>query len=151
MQLNNSVTSFEGLESITLVDDNLVDLFISSKALERAGVRCPVRSFPGGIEALDFFRAKAEQSSRPNSQTHEIIFLDINMPVMNGFDFLDKMHEMEYYKLHSYVVFFLSSSMAANDMEKIKKYEEHCLFIPKPLSVEKALMALMTPFMKNVG
>jgi CheY-like chemotaxis protein len=151
MQLNSSVASFKGLESITIIDDNQVDLFISSKALERAGVRCLVNTFSGGMEALDFFRDKAKQPMPPCSQAHEIIFLDINMPIMNGFEFLDQMHEMEYYKTHSFVVFFLSSSMAVHDMEKIKKYEEHCLFIPKPLSVEKALMALMTPFMRDAG
>ena len=71
-----------------------------------------------------------------NTQEIDLIFLDINMPMMNGFQFLDNLSEQLIEFLHSSKVVMLSSSVDPRDIEKAKHYPIVKDFISKPLSID---------------
>jgi CheY-like chemotaxis protein len=66
----------------------------------------------------------------------DFIFLDINMPMMNGFQFLDNLSDQLIEFLHSSKVVMLSSSVDPRDIEKAKHYPIVKDFISKPLSID---------------
>lgn len=68
----------------------------------------------------------------------EIIFLDINMPGMNGWDFLDEFEKSVDYNGKSIIIVMLTSSLNPDDEKKAKKYKSISGFENKPLTEEKA-------------
>ena len=109
---------------IFLVDDDEIQNLINSKVISIVNPGLTVRPFNGGEKALD---ALGVEDRLP-----KLIFLDINMPKMNGWDFLD-----EYSKTYSVPVYMLSSSINSKDREKSETYPVVKGFISKPLVVER--------------
>jgi CheY-like chemotaxis protein len=67
----------------------------------------------------------------------DYILLDINMPIMNGWDFLDEYKRLSIDPLGKTKIYIISSSVFSNDINKAKSYNLVKSFISKPLSVEK--------------
>lgn len=114
---------------IMVVDDTMMDRFIASRVLQNSGIVQNVVEIESAKEALDYLQAK--------SALPEVILLDINMPELNGFEFLD-----EFTKLPDPIrlyckVYMLTSSIFPQDREKASSYKEVHGFIVKPLTAEK--------------
>jgi two-component SAPR family response regulator len=135
------------IKSIVVIDDSAIDVFISTKAIKLAGISGSVTGFESPVLALKHLKAIAADFDNLKSQVPEIFFLDINMPILSGFDFLDEYNRIEELKSLPLKVFFVSSTMNYKDMERIRSYGDHCQFIPKPLSTEKVQAALFTRYM----
>jgi CheY-like chemotaxis protein len=69
-------------------------------------------------------------------QIPDIIFLDLNMPVMNGWDFLEHFSKEFYPQFNAIKVVILSSTIDPSDYLKAKQYEAVTHFLSKPLTVE---------------
>jgi len=67
----------------------------------------------------------------------DYIFLDINMPIMNGWEFLDEYKRLNIDPLGKSKIFIISSSVFSNDINRARSYPIVKSFISKPLSVEK--------------
>jgi CheY-like chemotaxis protein len=67
----------------------------------------------------------------------DFIFLDINMPIMNGWEFLEEYQRLNIDPLGKSKIFIISSSVFSNDINRAKSYPIVKSFISKPLSVEK--------------
>lgn len=117
------------LKSILLIDDDSVTNFVNSKIIKKQNIFESVVVKNSGNAALKYLY----ETNIPT-----IILLDINMPVMNGFDFLD-----EYYKYgfnaNETTVIMLTSSVLESDKAKALKYNRVHSFLTKPLTVEKVL------------
>lgn len=106
---------------IVLVDDQKIANFITQKLISTSGIDCDVLAFEQPAQALN-----AIQEESPN-----FIFLDLNMPKINGWQFLERMHE----KIKSKVIILTSSSDPA-DMAKAKDFPQVISYQTKPPSRE---------------
>lgn len=125
---------------ILLIDDNSTSVFLTEMILKREGFSNNIRSFLAAQDALSYI-----QQHLP-SRTPAIIFLDLNMPVMNGWEFLDalKPHEQELaQRCHIYV---LTSSLAASDAQRANEYSLVSGLIHKPVDSQmiKLILAEMS-------
>lgn len=124
-------------DSIMIVDDNEVDNFVTRRALEITELCEQVNIFPSGREALDFlYQHHATPSKLP-----DLIFLDLYMPVVDGFVFLFEFDELPENVKHHCKIVVLSSAMDKKSIHKIKKNELVKEYIPKPLT-EAAIQKL---------
>lgn len=123
------------MAEVLLIDDDPICNFITEKFLrDKLGYRKAMLSFENPEDASDhLLKLKAEGKLE---LLPKILFLDINMPQITGFEFMDRMCDMGLSDFNI-GVYILSSSVDFRDQEKAKNY--HCVkgFISKPLSVEK--------------
>ena len=108
-----------------LIDDNPLDNYINTKIISRSNFATEILAIESPEEALELLRAG---KFRP-----EIIFLDIRMPVMDGFDFLDEYEKLDIDKDHIEIV-MLTSSINPGDMERAKHYKHVRKYITKTLT-----------------
>jgi CheY-like chemotaxis protein len=120
---------------IMLVDDNKIDLFIHTEVIKQLPLKTKCLSFNFGGDALQYL--SNQKNNWPN-----IILLDIHMPIMNGFDFINQYKKFPNNLRSICKIIMLSSSLNPNDQEKIKQEVEVFAFIEKPLSVDKIRNAL---------
>ena len=92
------------------------------------------------VEVSDYNDPVTAFTQLKDHQPH-LIFLDLNMPVMTGWDFLDKMHE---HGLHNSVI-ILTSSVSAFDRQKANNYSNVIDFLNKPVEKEFLLKHLCEP------
>ncbi|MDQ0319512.1 CheY-like chemotaxis protein [Pararhizobium capsulatum DSM 1112] len=112
------------LHSILAVDDDEGDLFICNYTIRKFDPQITVHKAFNGLEALGVLR----------DTTPDAIILDINMPIMNGFEFLD--HYAREFDRHAPVVAMLTSSHLAMDRERAMHYDFVKSYFEKPLTAE---------------
>jgi CheY-like chemotaxis protein len=120
-------------KTIFLIDDDPITNYVNKKIIGKSYPFTMVE-FTNSSEALAVLK---EYSS---SQTHlfpEIIFLDINMPHLDGWEFLEEFQKLPKAVLDKCDVVMLSSSIDNYDIERSKKYSIVKRFISKPLTVDK--------------
>lgn len=120
--------------SILLVDDDEINNFISIKLIKKALDNTEITACLNGKFAIDQL---LEISRRDPSKLPDYILLDINMPIMNGWEFLDEYERMEIDPEGKSKIFIISSSVFSNDISKAKSYPLVKDFISKPLNVDK--------------
>jgi len=126
------------LTSVLIIDDSRADNLIHTRWLHRSGVvasRSDVLTQPNGREALRFLKQwAAEPAAAGKPFPPELILLDINMPLMDGFEFLDALQDtIDTERLSSTVLLMLSSSSASRDRERAAQYPIVRGYITKPL------------------
>lgn len=120
------------LSNVMLVDDNETDNFIHKRVIELTGFAKNIIIKSSGKSALEHLRAgEANPSSLP-----EIIFLDINMPIVDGFVFLFEFEAFPEVIKNKCKIVILSSSDSKRDIDRIVDNEYVIHFITKPLSEE---------------
>ena len=112
------------IQSILVVDDDENDQFICEYTIRKFDPSIRVLKAFDGSEALDVLR----------TETPDAIILDINMPVMNGFEFLDRYAEE--FEVHAPVVAMLTSSHLGKDRERAMQYSFVKSYFEKPLQAD---------------
>jgi two-component SAPR family response regulator len=115
-----------------LIDDDDIISIIHPQIIKKADSDAEIKVFKNSEEAFDLLK-KIQIS---NLRIPDFIFLDINMPFLTGFEFLDQFSEDQkiYFSLTKFII--LSSSIDSKDLEKSKKYPMVYDFIHKPLTKE---------------
>lgn len=126
------------LNNILLIDDSLADNFISKRVIDKTAVAEKVTTTFGGKEALDYL-SKAVNGQFPKP---EIVFLDINMPGMSGWEFLDEYRLLEETKKAGVIVTMLTTSKAETDKTKANGYGNVSDYSTKPLTKEKLMFLI---------
>jgi CheY-like chemotaxis protein len=121
-----------------LIDDNDVDTLIHSKLVKNSCFAEEIIIKYSAIEALEYLSERLFSSQA----FPEIIFLDINMPLMNGFDFLTELDKFPVSVWKETKIIMLSSTIHKEEIDKIHSNPKVYTFICKPLTA-LGLMRLM--------
>jgi len=122
--------------AVMLIDDNEIDNLINQKMIEASGITEHIYTHTGARSAIEFLKNMEKLRDTGKNVLPEMIFLDIDMPLMDGFQFLDEFEKLEDdTKAHCSVV-MLTSSISPADVNKSKKYEYVKKYINKPLTQE---------------
>ena len=120
--------------SVLVVDDNPIDVLIHKKLLEKSGLAknvCTTTSAKSGLELIENLIEMGQEELIPH-----YVFLDIDMPLTNGFQFLKKMDEMGISNKIIKGVIILSAGGYNVDREELKESDLFLDFIQKPLLAE---------------
>lgn len=117
------------INHVLLVDDDPASNFLAQLLLRKLGAVAHVSVAANGKEALDYISRQHGKSGFP-----DLILLDINMPLMDGFEFMDHFQQIPGHHLTRVVL--LSSSVSSKDAQKAARYQFKG-FINKPLTKEK--------------
>lgn len=119
--------------SILLVDDDEAINFYHKIMLEEWAVTDKVHTCQHGAQALDYLQEKGQFcTERPS-----LILLDVNMPVMNGFEFLAEYAKLPPSQKASKVIVMLTTSLHNTDVEKAEMYSDLSGYFNKPLTFEQ--------------
>ncbi|WP_295182183.1 response regulator [uncultured Christiangramia sp.] len=111
------------MSKIYLVDDQPISNFITKKLLEIEGYQGTVKDFTNPREAMEFV----------SEDSDAIIFLDLNMPEMNGWEFLEMLQSRNC----RHRIIILTSSTSKIDVDKAKDYPAVIKYMVKPMNKQK--------------
>jgi len=125
------------LDSILFIDDDPITLMLCKMVIKKSSFSNEIATSKNGEEALQYFNAlKQIDSNGEFKKQPQLIFLDLNMPVMGGWEFLDSFSTSDYADYNKTKVIILSSTIDPEDLEKSKKYPMVIDFLSKPISKE---------------
>jgi two-component system nitrate/nitrite response regulator NarL len=126
--------SFDPVDLVILIDDSEIDLFVQKRFIE-------ISSFARNILVFKSARKAFEQLTATAQQRPDLIFLDLNMPEMDGFSFLEQMIKLPAGSNGECKVVILTSSSSAADKARAATFGNVISFLSKPLN-EKRLVEL---------
>src|SRR6201995_5366150 len=132
------------LNCILLIDDDEPTNFLNRLTLEQSGCTQNIRVAQSGQEALDYLHSCGPGTPpRP-----DLIFLDINMPAMDGWEFLERYRRLPSERKADIVLIMLTTSLNPDDEVKTRTIPEVAGFENKPLSQHR-LQALLEKYFSN--
>ena len=125
--------------SFIIIDDSELDCFIARKIIEHTDKNLSVKSYLNGREVIEQIRVDFDKRNMPLT----IILLDLRMPIMNGFQFVDEFEKLPLDIKRKYQIHILSSTRNTNDIYRILTHNTVLSMIEKPFTREKLLTLLM--------
>jgi CheY-like chemotaxis protein len=129
------------IKDIFLIDDDVLVNFLNIETIKDSYPDINVRSFESATEALESIK---QLVNILNSSLPQLILLDINMPVMDGWEFLDEFDQLPQHLLNHCKVIIHTSSIDPRDIEKAKSYPAVIDYITKPLNIQ-TMSKIFTP------
>lgn len=123
-------------ETAMLIDDNEIDNLINLKMLEGTNFAERIYVYTSGKSALEYLQNLQRDKNLDDMLIPDVIFLDINMPLMDGFQFLDAFEQLNKAIAQKSKVVMLTTSINPSDKDQSDKYEQVVTFINKPLTQE---------------
>lgn len=123
------------IKTLTLVDDDEVFVFLTKKAIEKTKLVDLIKVFENGLDALSFL----EDNIGNVDALPEIILLDLSMPIMNGWQFLEEFAKINPVLGKSITIYICSSSISPDDLSRAKTISEVSDYIIKPISKDKLI------------
>lgn len=120
------------LNKILLIDDDRPTNYIHKMIIERAAVTNEIIVQQSAEDALELLKSCPETGG----SCPELILLDINMPGMDGWEFLDQYRNLPREQQSKYVVVMLTTSLNPLDKKRAETYPEVKAFVNKPLSID---------------
>jgi CheY-like chemotaxis protein len=127
-------------KAIWVIDDDAIYQIIISKIIERSKMFSSITSFKNGKEALDTLHNAVNNTQENIQILPDIILLDINMPVMDGWEFMEKMSLIKSKFKKGITVYIVSSSIAVEDKNKSKTYIDILGYLSKPITVNDLIL-----------
>ena len=132
------------ISKVLCIDDDQITLVLCELVIKKAGFASEVINAKNGKEGLAWFSSYFQKNKNREEEPPQVIFLDLNMPVMNGWDFLED-YLMKYSdRIPTTKVVIISSTVNPEDFNRANRYSGTVIdFINKPLTIEglKELMA----------
>jgi len=120
-----------------MVDDNEIDIYQVNRVIRKSGLVEHFYSFCDGQEAIEHYLDYEENQNKFNGQLPpEVILLDINMPRMDGFEFLERYSKLPAENKNELIILMLTSSGQDRDKERAAHFDIVKDYIIKPFSPE---------------
>ena len=116
-----------------LIDDDEIFTYIIKKIIEESEISEQITIFSNGRDAINYLTEVAEEETL----LPKVIFLDLNMPLLDGWGFLDEYIRLKPKMCKKINLYVITSSVSTYDHEKSKEYSDITDFIVKPLAKEK--------------
>ena len=127
-------------KTIWVIDDDPIYQIIINKIIQKSEAFSTVSTFKNGRIALDAFQQLLDN----DTALPDIILLDINMPVMDGWEFMEELGLIKPKFMKQIVVYIVSSSIALEDKNKSKSYENILGYLSKPVTVDDLISIAST-------
>lgn len=116
-----------------LIDDDEIFTYIIKKIIEESDIAEQITIFNNGRDAINYLNEVAEEETL----LPKVIFLDLNMPLLDGWGFLDEYIRLKPKMCKKINLYVITSSVSTYDHERSKQYSDITDFIVKPLAKEK--------------
>ena len=133
------------LSCVLLIDDDEPTNFLNKMIIEETGCVNEVKVTHSAREALDYLSGK-QQTAEGKLPTPELILLDINMPAMDGWEFLEKYHQLSPEQKAAIIVVMLTTSFNPEDESKARRISYISSYRNKPLTQEIVMGILREHF-----
>ena len=116
------------LIDILIIDDSDAFIKLTRRSIAKSGVDCSIHDVSNGRRAIEFLEK--------TTVCPDVILLDMNMPVMDGFEFLGEYSRMEHSCLKKSLIYMLTSSIMEKDKVRAHSYTQLKAYFEKPLTSE---------------
>jgi CheY-like chemotaxis protein len=123
------------VKTLGIVDDDKIYTFLVKRTIEQTNLVDLIKVFGNGLDAIDFLKKNADN---PDSLP-EIILLDLSMPVMDGWEFIEEYMLLSPKLGRMITIYIVSSSISPHDIAKAKSISSVTDFIIKPISKENLI------------
>jgi CheY-like chemotaxis protein len=121
------------VKSIFLIDDDPIFVYLTRRIISSIGSPCEINEFTDGELAIAYLSSIRDQSEL----LPDVIFLDLSMPVMDGWEFLKEYSELKPRLKKDIALFIVSSSISPQEVERSKSYRTVTDFLIKPVEKGK--------------
>ncbi|WP_224995229.1 response regulator [Cesiribacter sp. SM1] len=126
------------LLKVLIVDDDEITCFLNRSILVEQPFVDTILCLPDGAQALEYLKTAYLSEGAGNGFCPDIIFLDINMPILNSFELLEEVQNLPGIDMRKLFVVLMTSSMDERDKARAANYQVD-YFLFKPLTSENAL------------
>lgn len=134
------------LNSVLLIDDDMATNFISKMLIKKAGITDHIETALNGRQALEYLTNTGKYERLDGIYPKpQLILLDINMPVMDGWEFAEAFQQLDDNQKGEVIIVMLTSSLNPDDKEKAQNLPAICGFQNKILTVD-GLNSIMNEF-----
>lgn len=119
----------KNIDTICVIDDNDVYQFVMKNSINKINPGIKILSYLNGEEGIDALKEMIENKE----QLPDVILLDINMPIMDGWEFMNEFIKIKNQLSNTIPIYLTTSSLDASDIDKAKKYEDITGFLSKPI------------------
>ncbi len=127
---------YKDLDCVLLVDDDISTNFIHRRIVQNAQIDVAIKEITSAKEALDYLTNSGDDEEPAPGPTAGIVFLDINMPGMNGWDFIAEYKKLDERHKARIVVVMLTTSLNPDDAQHASSFSEIATYLQKPLNLE---------------
>lgn len=117
-------------KSCCIIDDDPIFIYGTKRLIKETDFSDSIIVFNNGEDALKGLK----EMYQITHELPQVIFLDLNMPIMNGWEFLDEFVKLPNNSLNKTVIYVVSSSVDPKDIDKVKEYELISNYILKPIT-----------------
>ena len=136
------------INNILFIDDDEITCFLNKSIVEEMQIADNIFCLEDEQKALDFLKLQCSHKNAGEEACPELVFLDLNMPFLNAFEFLESLELYPEIDINRLFIVLLTSSWHSRDLEKAKNYKIKG-YLNKPLTQEK-LHDIVALFNKNI-
>ncbi|MCE2994722.1 MAG: response regulator [Cyclobacteriaceae bacterium] len=118
---------------VALVDDDSIFQFTATRLIESASLAKEILHFENGNEAIQYL----EKNASSVDHLPDFLFLDINMPIVDGWMFLEDFQNLKTKLAKEFPIYMVSSSIDPRDMSRARAFSEVKDFVIKPVTIER--------------
>jgi CheY-like chemotaxis protein len=127
-----------------LIDDDNIANYLSKSLIKKLNICTYIEVVTNGNQALSYIVDNCMGEGK--NICPQLILLDINMPGMDGFEFLNAYQELSFENKEKVIIVMLTTSTSQRDIDKLEKYTNVVNFISKPLTEEKLKQIINSHF-----